>query len=170
MLVLIVNFKLTLERVCQNEWVTFQPTSTGLDNALVVCCFDSDAWLKCRSFVLANSLPSKFKVYYQFDSWSHEQYLYYISWCTCFMIWVHTSHVSSASAWDLHRITEHNNPELADILLTLYFTYVSYYVCFRICTACAWLTEQHNSSANQLSKFCMVCNRMIIIFFLSNCI
>ena len=33
------NFKLTLERVCRNEWAMFRSASTDLDHALVVCDF-----------------------------------------------------------------------------------------------------------------------------------
>ena len=33
----IVNFKLTFERVCRNEWPTFRSFSTDHDHALVVC-------------------------------------------------------------------------------------------------------------------------------------
>ena len=38
---MIVNFKLTLERVHQNEWATFRPASTSLDHATVVGIWDS---------------------------------------------------------------------------------------------------------------------------------
>ena len=77
-----VDLKLTLERVYRNEWASFRPATTGLDDALVVCdlthfygpcsctgCMrlDPDTDNQCvitargsgskhRSFVLANSL------------------------------------------------------------------------------------------------------------------
>ena len=84
---MIVNFNLTLERVCRNESAKFRPGSTGLDHALVVFDLtqiqvtDNQCVIKTyrsrskrRSFVSGNSLPIKFKVWYRFDSWSHEQY------------------------------------------------------------------------------------------------
>ena len=38
-IILIVNFKLSLERVFKNELATFRPASTGLDHTFIVCDF-----------------------------------------------------------------------------------------------------------------------------------
>ena len=83
---MIVNFKHTLDRICQNEWAMFRPVSTGLDHALVVSIWVKSkkdnqcvtkprrSVSKCRSFVSANSLRSKHNVYYHILRYSFDVY------------------------------------------------------------------------------------------------
>ena len=52
-----VNIKLTLERVCRNEWATFRYVSTYLHHAMVVCDLTQIQWIMIRDTNCPPSTP-----------------------------------------------------------------------------------------------------------------